>query len=148
MPDRSVLENILGSFLSTAGDLYDRAIPDCNACGGRAVPLKCVRCGEYACAAHAWVNAGSGRLICGLCVKDCTDEEDDEPEGDYEEPAASNDGFPWTVLGVRPNCTLDDIKKAYRREALKKHPDRGGSDAEFSELERARKLAEEITDER
>lgn len=35
---------------------------------------------------------------------------------------------PYTVLGVERNATTDQIKKAYRQEALKWHPDRNPAD--------------------
>lgn len=40
----------------------------------------------------------------------------------------------YDVLGVAKDATPDDIKKAYRRLAMKLHPDRGGSEAEFKSL--------------
>lgn len=43
----------------------------------------------------------------------------------------------WAVLGVAPNATLDEIKRAYRERALATHPDRGGDAAAFRELQRA-----------
>lgn len=48
----------------------------------------------------------------------------------------------YNVLGLNKDCSADDIKKAYRKLALKYHPDRqqGKSDAEKKEAER--KMAE------
>ena len=36
---------------------------------------------------------------------------------------------PHRVLGVRPGASQDEIKKAFRREAMKYHPDRNSGDA-------------------
>ena len=43
----------------------------------------------------------------------------------------------YKTLGVERNATPDDIKKAYRRQAAKHHPDRGGDTAEFQMIEEA-----------
>ncbi len=40
----------------------------------------------------------------------------------------------WSVLGITPGSTEQEIKSAFRKKALKVHPDVGGSDAEFKEL--------------
>lgn len=47
---------------------------------------------------------------------------------------------PHTILGVKPGDTLDAIKKAYRREAFKHHPDRNANDP--TAAERFRRAAE------
>lgn len=40
-------------------------------------------------------------------------------------------------LGVDKGASADEIKRAYRKEALSKHPDRGGDKAEFQALQEA-----------
>ena len=47
----------------------------------------------------------------------------------------ASDADPYSVLGVRPGASADEIKKAYRAEALRWHPDRhSGGDDEAREL--------------
>jgi DnaJ-class molecular chaperone len=38
---------------------------------------------------------------------------------------------PWFILGVEPGASLKDVKLAYKRLALKNHPDKGGTIAEW-----------------
>lgn len=40
---------------------------------------------------------------------------------------------PYDILGIPGNATLEEIKKAYRREAMKWHPDRSNNSAEAKE---------------
>lgn len=45
---------------------------------------------------------------------------------------------PWSTLGVERGATQEEIKKAYRKLAMKHHPDRtGGDDAEFKKIQTA-----------
>ncbi len=34
------------------------------------------------------------------------------------------DEDPWTILGLKPGATQDEIKTAFRRKAIETHPDR------------------------
>ena len=54
----------------------------------------------------------------------------------------------YEVLGVNKNATDDELKKAYRKMAIKYHPDRqqGKSDAEKKEAEEKFKEAAEAYD--
>jgi len=43
----------------------------------------------------------------------------------------------YDVLGVNKNASDDEIKKAFRRKAVEYHPDRGGDEAKFKEVNEA-----------
>ncbi|MFZ2560255.1 MAG: molecular chaperone DnaJ [Candidatus Nanoperiomorbaceae bacterium] len=43
----------------------------------------------------------------------------------------------YKVLGVSKTASADEIKKAYRKKAVKMHPDHGGSETAFKELNEA-----------
>jgi len=40
----------------------------------------------------------------------------------------------WEILGIPSGSTEQEIKSAFRKKALKVHPDVGGSDEEFKKL--------------
>jgi molecular chaperone DnaJ len=43
----------------------------------------------------------------------------------------------YEILGVAKDASADEIKKAFRRSAIEHHPDRGGDEAKFKELNEA-----------
>lgn len=43
----------------------------------------------------------------------------------------------YKILGVPRGATEEEIKKAYRKLAMKHHPDRGGNEAEFKKIKEA-----------
>ncbi|MGC1176823.1 MAG: molecular chaperone DnaJ [Candidatus Saccharimonadales bacterium] len=43
----------------------------------------------------------------------------------------------YEVLGVKKDASADEVKKAFRRAAIEHHPDRGGDEAKFKELNEA-----------
>src|SRR3982750_92601 len=43
----------------------------------------------------------------------------------------------YEVLGVGKNASADEIKKAFRRAAVEHHPDRGGDEIKFKEINEA-----------
>ena len=40
----------------------------------------------------------------------------------------------YELLGVEKNASYDEIRKAFRKKALKEHPDRGGDKEKFQEI--------------
>jgi len=48
--------------------------------------------------------------------------------------SASSGSNLYTILGVVPNCFQEDITKAFRRQALSHHPDKGGDKEIFQRL--------------
>lgn len=40
----------------------------------------------------------------------------------------------YKILGVAKNATFDEVKKAFRKKALKEHPDKGGDPEAFKEI--------------
>lgn len=46
----------------------------------------------------------------------------------------------YDLLGVEKNATMDQIKKAFRKKALKEHPDKGGDPDKFKEISYAHEV--------
>ena len=49
----------------------------------------------------------------------------------------SNDTKLYDVLGISKSADASEIKKAYRKAAIKNHPDKGGDEAKFKECTHA-----------
>ena len=56
-------------------------------------------------------------------------------------PRSSPSRSCWEVLGIEPAAGPAEIERAFRAQALKHHPDRGGSDSAMAQLNAARSEA-------
>ncbi|KAK5793792.1 hypothetical protein PVK06_034950 [Gossypium arboreum] len=52
-------------------------------------------------------------------------------------PKKSDNTRYYEILGVSKNASHDDLKKAYKKAAIKNHPDKGGDPKKFKELAQA-----------
>jgi hypothetical protein len=142
MPTRWGLDDLLQAFIPTASDVFDRVIPDCNVCGDKALPIKCKVCGEYACPKCAYLNAVGRSLVCGACIKELIDSDEDFEEVDEAEdpPEPQRSTYdPWQVLGLEADASREETVRAYRKLALRYHPDHNnGNDKRFKEIQKAR----------
>ncbi len=53
------------------------------------------------------------------------------PHNEQQHDQQHHDQQPHEVLGVRPDATRAEVAEAFRRFALRHHPDRGGDPARF-----------------
>jgi hypothetical protein len=127
----SPFDSFLDVFTKTLGSTAKKVIPKCHICGLNAlVPFPCQVCGRYSCLEHVWINGKRQEAVCDECMGAVLGEEPVEEEG--------VDGYnPWLVLGVGPEASVAEVKRAFRRRAIRCHPDQGGKAGEFQELKRA-----------
>jgi len=43
----------------------------------------------------------------------------------------------YEILGLEKTATMDEIRKSYRKKAIRMHPDKGGDPEEFQKLQQA-----------
>ena len=43
----------------------------------------------------------------------------------------------YEILGIGKSASADEIKKAFRKAAIEHHPDRGGDETKFKEINEA-----------
>lgn len=53
--------------------------------------------------------------------------------GGREKKEVDNKKF-YDIIGVSQTASQDEIRKAFRKKALKEHPDKGGDPEKFKEL--------------
>merc|ERR1719487_3104820 len=70
--------------------------------------------------------------------EDMMDDEDDE-DGSKEGKEVDNNRL-YEILGLPKDCTETDVKKAYKRAAMKHHPDRGGDENVFKDISLAHEV--------
>lgn len=68
---------------------------------------------------------------------------DDGPMGRESSREPADTVALYKVLGIEKSASDSDIKKAFRRLALKKHPDKGGDPEEFKKIQAAYEVSVE-----
>lgn len=115
----------VSKFAQTAS----RALPPCQVCGAPGAQV-CVKCGQVACHRHAYTNLGAVKSVCSVCMAEVfpfavEDLQPDEMPEDWPYREA-----PWEILGVPPNATEEDIRRAQREVSRMYHPDQEAGDAD------------------
>ena len=119
---RGLAAKILGSQIKdVAQGVASALLPDCYCCSTKAIPLRCTRCGQYACADHGYFNVKRLEGLCRRCLVDLLKEAGDFGQSDLD---------PWEVLGVEMGASPQEIERAFRIKARSCHADRFPDDPE------------------
>ena len=87
--------------------------------------------------ARAWANVLVGKEPWPSKAAPAVQDAQDAQDAPRARGAVVPNPSLWDTLGLKPNATLPEIKRAYRLRALEVHPDRGGSDEAFRALHSA-----------
>ncbi|CAD8057724.1 unnamed protein product [Paramecium primaurelia] len=60
-----------------------------------------------------------------------------EEENSTSQPQNVDNKSLYELLGVQPGATTDEVKKAFRKKAVREHPDKGGDPEKFKKLTEA-----------
>jgi len=105
--------------------------PVCAIANGRqcsTAPISaCHICGRPVCLQHALISVDAD-VVCWPCIVIAG-----KHAKKWQPPAAAPPGkdplaWAYSLLGVEPDCTDADLKKAYKKAAMAYHPDRAGKD--------------------
>lgn len=104
----------------------------------------CIICHQPTCLAHSFVNAAGETICygCGARMAALVDDQRNQAERQRTERAAKL-RHAREVLGVDAAATWKTIHAAYRRCAKAAHPDRGGTEEKFKEVQEAYNLLKE-----
>lgn len=146
---KDLFETIKPIAKQVLSDAAEQLIPECDECGAKALPIRCLGCGNFSCLEHSFVNPFTQETICLDCAS--TLEGGRKPKrrkkkatsGKAKQPSGDRD-YPWSVLGVKPSASETEINKAFRIKAAKLHPDHGGNQADFQKLNEAKEIAIKI----
>lgn len=89
----------------------------------------------------AWTDFNTNFRCCYLIIRDMRLAEARgltaairEAYGLIEAPKTRD---PWEILGLRPDASIEDVEIMYKAKANRLHPDKGGTNAAFVELNQA-----------
>src|SRR4051812_3755330 len=97
--------------------------------------------------ARAWARILLGRPPWGVRAAAAASSGADERQRGRSGRATTNAARPrttsiWETLGITARATADDLKRAFRQQALATHPDRGGDAEAFRQVQSAFKEAQ------
>jgi len=116
------------STVSNFAESASRALPPCHICGAPGAQV-CAECRRVACHRHAYSNVSTVRSVCSTCIAThfAWAEEDLQADHDLPEDWPFNEA-PWQILGIKPDASAEDIRKAQRELSRELHPDKEQGD--------------------